>query len=95
MTYKELKDFLVTLTEEQLNQTVVVFRDDEEQGEPVDSWDITPEDIYWTYDGDCCGPLDVAKESAKDEDIEWEEAVKDLVMAPAGQVSLYVVTENQ
>ena len=94
MTYKELKDFLGTLTEDQLTQKVVVFRDDAEEGEYLDSWDVTPEDIYWTDDGDCCGPLDIAKESAKDEGIEWEEAVKDMVVVHAGQVSLYIVTEK-
>lgn len=94
MTYKELKDFLGTMTEEQLNQKVVVFRDDAEEGEYLDSWDVSTEDIYWTDDGDCCGPLDVAKDSAKDEGIEWEEAVKDMVVVQAGQVSLYIVTNQ-
>lgn len=61
MTYKELKEKLNTLSEEQLNQTATVFINDEEVSCEIDSWEEQQEDIYW-MDGDCYGGLQNVQE---------------------------------
>lgn len=89
ITYKALKGFLETLTEEQLNQPVVVFRDDEETGEVVDSWDSTPEDVYWD-DGECVGNLPEAYIYCTNNGVN----IRELTVVKAGQISLYITTES-
>lgn len=86
MKYKELKEKLNTLSDEQLEMDVVVFENEEEQGKVIDSWDESDEDFYW--DGsDCVGNLEMAKESYGDE---WEDEKDSLVCVPKGTFSLHI-----
>lgn len=62
MKLKELRDKLNSLTDEQLDGPCVIFRNEEEQGEEIDSWEEMPEDIYW-MDGDFYGDLEQVKET--------------------------------
>ncbi len=84
MTYKELKEFIGSLNEEQLEQEVIVFIDDEETGKQIDSWEISQEEIYWERHGDCLGNLEEAKSMTED----WEDVKEDLIIVPKGFVSL-------
>lgn len=85
MTYKELKLFIDTLTEEQLDQAVGFFDDDSETGKAINGWEISNEDLYWEHHGDCIGTLEHVKESFGDD---WEEELEDLIKVPKGTVSL-------
>lgn len=88
MTLLELKQFLETLSSEQLEQPAVVFVDDDETGHEIDHSHITTEDIYWEHHGDCLGTIDEAKESLGDE---WEDEKDDLVIIKAGAISLHTL----
>jgi hypothetical protein len=87
MTYNELKSFLETLNESQLNQQVVVSKIDDEEAAAiqVDGYEIQDEDIYWDH-SDCYGNKEAALASygdnAKDEDL------LDLTIVPKGTVFL-------
>ncbi len=86
MTYQELKDFLGTLSEEQLQQPAVVFEGDEENGKELESWEVSFEDFYWGgCGGDCLGTLEMAKESYGDD---WEDEKDELIKIPKGTVTL-------
>lgn len=86
MTLQELKDFLGTLTEEQLKNPAIFFPDDDEQGVEIDSWEISGEDMYWEHHGDCLGNLEIAKESLGED---WENEKDDLVIVPKGTVTFH------
>lgn len=79
MILKELKEFLNTLTPEQLEQQAIIFIGDEEQGHEIDHWNILDEDVYWEHHGDCLGSLEQAKETLGED---WENEKDDLVVAP-------------
>lgn len=90
MTYKELKLFIETLTDEQLEQAVGFFDEDTEAGKAIDGWDISTEDIYWEHHGDCVGTYNDVKDLAKSEGIDIDDAIEDLIKVPKGTVSLTV-----
>jgi hypothetical protein len=86
MTYRELKESLGTLTEDQLNQPAIFFKDDDETGTEIDNLDISQADVYWFHHGECLGNLKDAMETLGDE---WENEKDDLIIAPAGTVTLH------
>lgn len=94
MTYKELKEKLETLTEDQLNQTTVVFNNDEEIGNEIDGWEESEEDFYW-MDGDCYGDLkttneqivDINKTEPEDDPI----TIEDFTKIPKGTFTLHTL----
>lgn len=83
-TYRELKEFLNSLSEEQLDQKVAIDRLDEE-GMALTEFGITKEDTY-IYDGDYedFGTLEVLRDRPEDE---FEEDKCDLII-PKGTVYL-------
>lgn len=89
MIYQELKEFIETLNETQLQQQVVVFDGDKETAIMIEHSDISEEDIYWEHHGDCLGPLKEAKEDFSDE--EWEDEKEDLIIVPKGTVTLHSI----
>lgn len=88
MNYRELKEFLETLTSEQLEQPAVVFESEDEQGKFIDSHEVSDEDFYWEHHGDCIGNLDEVKSQFGEK---WEEEIDDLIKVPAGMVSLHLL----
>lgn len=88
MTLQELKDFLGTLSEEQLQQQAVFFPgdDDEAEGTEIDSWDVSEEDMYWERHGECLGNLEQAKDTFGDD---WEFVAEDHVKIPKGTVTFH------
>lgn len=87
MTLQELKDFLGTLSEEQLKQEAFFFQDDETDGVKIDSWDVSGEDFYWERHGDCLGNLEQAKAYIESSGEKW--ADQDLVIIPSGTVTFH------
>lgn len=86
MTLQELKDFLGTLSEEQLKQPAIFFPGDDTDGLEIDHWDISEEDMYWERHGDCLGNLEQAKDTFGDE---WEEVKEDHVTVPKGTITFH------
>lgn len=72
-TWADLKELISQMDEQQLNQIVPIFEGDAEEGTEVEYADVSQEDIYW-LDGDCYGPIEIAKTSFTPE--EWEEEIE-------------------
>lgn len=89
MTYRDLKLFLETLSEEQLNQDVHVVREDEYAGK-LEEGVMSDEDIYWDH-GDCLGDLKTAKETVEGWGKKWEEEAEEFTITPKGTVTLHTV----
>lgn len=88
MILRELKDKLNTLTEEQLNQSVIVFDEHEEIGNEITTWDEQDEDIYW-LDGDCYGNKEsVLEYIEKDEDKDDPLTIEAFHVIPKGYFTL-------
>ena len=85
MNYKQLKDFLNTLSEAQLEMPVVFFEGDNETGTQIDYTETSKESFYW-MDGECYGDKKmVDEEISKDESLSLE----DFLCIPAGTVTLH------
>lgn len=83
MTYKELKDFCNSLTEEQLTQEVYVARVDDSPVK-VESHEITDVDRYFDHT-DLIGTLEEIKADNPDD---WQDIIEDATLVPAGTVML-------
>lgn len=83
MTYKDLIEELQALSPEQLLQPAHVLAGEDENARPVDSLDISDEDVYWEHHGDCIGNLEQVKETFGED---WEHEIEDLIQVPAGTV---------
>lgn len=90
MIYKELKQQLEGLTEEQLEQQVVVINGDTEDVLMPSFIDISKEDIYWEHHGDCIGNLEEVKKQCADEGLNWEDEILDMVKCDTGTVTIHV-----
>ena len=88
-TFEELKTFVNSLNEEQLKQQIPIFIDDEETAHMLTGGEVSQEDIYWEHHGDMIGNLEKVKEHAKEEGINFNELLEDLVKCPAGTVQLW------
>jgi len=69
---------------------MIVFKEDEETGDLVDSWEISEEDVYWEHHGDCLGPLEQAKQSFETEE-DWENEKDDLIVIPKGAITFHTL----
>lgn len=87
ITWRQMKILSSTLTEEQLNQPVLIGIDDEETLIMIDNIEISKNDFYWDC-GDCYGTIEEVKEFAKEENISLEEALENLSKVPAGTITL-------
>lgn len=93
MTYKELKDFLETLSPKQLEQKVIVFKEGEEQGFEIDNREISDEDFFW-MDGDCYGDKKTTEEQIVEINTrpildDEPYTIDDFICVPKGTVSLW------
>jgi hypothetical protein len=92
MIFKELKEFLDTCTLEQLDSKVVVFKNDEEQGNELDSWEVSDEDFYW-MDGDCYGDRKTTEEQIlemnQSEQPDEPYTLDDFFCVPKGTITLH------
>lgn len=86
MTLQELKDFLLTLSEDELKQEAYFFPGDDTDGIEIDSWEVSEEDMFWEHHGDCMGNLEQAKEFLAEE---WENEKDDLVIIPKGTITFH------
>lgn len=83
MTYKQLKDFCNSLTEEQLEQEVYLSQVDD-AAISVDGAGVSQEDEYYDH-CDGYGTLEMIKENYPDE---WEEIIEEASVCPKGTVFL-------
>jgi hypothetical protein len=86
MKLQELKDFLNTLSEEQLNQSAWFFEGDETDPVEIDSWEVSEEDIYWEHHGDCLGTLEEAKKTLGEN---WDSEKDELAIIRKGTVTFH------
>lgn len=88
MTLQEVKDFLGTLSEDQLKNPFVFFPgdDDEAEGTEINSWYVSEEDMYWEHHGDVIGNLEQVKDTFGDD---WENEIEELIKIPKGTVTFH------
>lgn len=90
MTWKELKDFIAELNDEQLQQEVLLLQDDESATYVFPS--VFEEPVYNNInEGEDCGTLEELKEiHGESFDLEQYE-----ISIPAGSVFLFVDTDEE
>lgn len=77
--------------DKQLDQDVVVFKEDEEQGNRIDYYEKSKQSFYW-LDGDCYGDRKTTLEFIKQNKLEFpddELSINDFTCVPKGTVTLH------
>lgn len=90
MTYKELKEFIETLNEDQLKQQIAIWNDNETVSLIVDRCEISEEDTYWEH-CDCYGNEKMAKAYIEGQGDKWEDEKDNFTVCPKGTITLYVI----
>lgn len=92
MKWIDIKKIVDRMDAKQLNQPVVVFEGDDEQGKEIDYHETSKASFYW-MDGDCYGDLKEVQSYIKSDKIEFpgnDLKVEDFTCVPKGTVTLHI-----
>lgn len=91
MKYSDLKKIINRMNDKQLDQPVVVFEEDAEQGNEIDYHEKSMQSFYW-LDGDCYGDRKTTLEYIKSNKVEFPDddlSIEDFTCVPKGTVTLH------
>lgn len=87
LNWKQLKEFANGLSEEDLEQPVLLCVDDSESLKAATEIEVSHEDLY-VDDGEVVGHIEQVADYAKDMDITLDECLATIHKIPAGRIQI-------
>lgn len=87
LNWKQLKDFANGLSEEDLQQPVLLCVDDSDTLKKATEIELSQEDLY-VHDGEVVGHIEQVADYAKDYDMTLDECLATINKIPAGRIQI-------